>query len=188
MKTLIRVFFLCSCSTCIVFCTSGSKPLDHQNVSDNPYLTLACDSMLFYDFDCGTDGGIPIINDKGALAHEIIKSVKPDKSTANEFNKIIGLHSSYGSSQAACFEPHLGVVYYKRGKAVASINICTSCNILKSSLPITAMHQGAAYGEGSGAYYTQAGMSKILRAYLNSQIARYHLSHPAKEIDFYDQK
>jgi len=144
---------------------------------DNPYLKLSVDSIVFYDF-----GGRPeeeinsIIEKNGKLSKTVIKSAKLDKLTADNFTKLLGQKTSYGSSTAACFEPHLGVVYYLNKKPIAYIDICLSCNRLYPSLKINTQMQGK-QGEGKEVYYTLNGISKSFRKEINSLLIKYKFSH-----------
>jgi hypothetical protein len=44
--------------------------------------------------------------------------------------------STYGGDVAACFDPHLGIVFYKASKPSAYVSICLDCNYLVSSIKI----------------------------------------------------
>lgn len=46
--------------------------------------------------------------------------------------------STYGKSPYACFEPRLGLSFFKGNKAELDILLCFDCNTLESSIPIPA--------------------------------------------------
>ena len=48
------------------------------------------------------------------------------------------MNSSYGEVTAACFNPHLGLVFFKDNKFKNAINICLECNYLNSDVAIPA--------------------------------------------------
>lgn len=52
---------------------------------------------------------------------------------------IISSDAAYGKTKAACFDPHLGVVYYRNNSIVANIDVCLDCSFLISSESIPAM-------------------------------------------------
>jgi hypothetical protein len=47
-------------------------------------------------------------------------------------------NSTYGNMFAACFEPHLGIVFYQDSQIKFIVNICLDCNYLSSSTIIPA--------------------------------------------------
>ena len=49
-------------------------------------------------------------------------------------------NTTYGSAGAACFDPHLGIVFYKDAKVVAHVSICLQCSRLVSSVAIPAQN------------------------------------------------
>jgi hypothetical protein len=161
-------------------CTHGTL------AQDNPFANLSCDSVVIYDFDWrGKGEHFSIIDKNGRLAPTVKKRVKLDGKTAKKLGRLMGETASYGQATAACFEPHLGVVYYKSGAPVAHINICISCNRLYSSLEIPAQKQGR-QGEGNEVYYTADGMSKSFRKYLNGLLKDNNFSHQGGDSSLFD--
>jgi CubicO group peptidase (beta-lactamase class C family) len=143
-----------------------------------PYSALKYDSVVMYDFEGGK--GLPdlyIINDKGQLAKSVVKRVILDKETAAALSRRLGQKASFGGGQAACFDPHLGFVYYEHGKVVAYLTICLDCNRLYSSIEIPAQMQGVATRVGSRVDYSSAGPSKAFRTFLNELLVANHFSH-----------
>lgn len=120
-----------------------------------------------------------IVNEKGQLAKTVIKHVVLNKETISALSKKLGQRESYGGVQAACFDPHLGFVYYEKGKVVAHITVCLDCNILHSSIDIPAQMHGKA-GKGKDAYYLAGGLSRSFRKFLNSLLATNKFSHQLK--------
>jgi len=146
----------------------------------NPFSEFKYDSVVMYDFEGGK--GTPdelIINDKGQLAKTVVKQVQLNTETISALSKRLGQRESYGGAQAACFDPHLGFVYYDRGKVVAHITICLDCNILHSSIDIPAQMQGKT-GKGDNAYYLGGGLSKSFRKFLNDLLVVNKFSHQLK--------
>ncbi|MFL5728690.1 MAG: hypothetical protein ACJ75J_04310 [Cytophagaceae bacterium] len=147
----------------------------------NPFLSLQYDSVLIYDFDWrGKQEYFSIVDASDHLAPTVRKSAGLDRKQYAKLNKLLGEKSSFGQSTAACFEPHLGVVYYKAGKPLAYMTICMACNRLEASIRIPAQEQGVQIAEGL-TYYTKVGMGKSLRKYL------YHLM-ASNDFRYGDQK
>jgi hypothetical protein len=142
----------------------------------NPYLTLKFDKVMMYDFSGSKDRNKYIVNANGQLATSITKHTQLDIESIKNLNTHLGIKSSYGGGKAACFDPHLGFVYYLKGKIVAYITICLDCNVLVSSLPLDAQKQGKV-GEGKDTYYIADAPSKKFRTFLNDLLKNYNFSH-----------
>lgn len=101
--------------------------------------TLIYDKVKAYEFDGSHERLITYclkkeksrINKDKLLSKELIK----------EFEKIITSKGSYGAYTAACFEPHLAIVYYNDNQIVEVVDVCLSCNYLKSSVEIPALSE-----------------------------------------------
>jgi hypothetical protein len=146
----------------------------------NPFLSLKFDKVIIYDFEGGkSEQDYSIVDDEGQLAKSIRKQAQLDKSTISTLNTKVGDIKSYGAVTAACFDPHLGIVYFLNDKVVAHISVCLDCNRLSSSIDIKAQKQGK-IGTGDNVYYTADGLSKSFRQYLNSILKKYNFSHQIK--------
>jgi len=145
-----------------------------------PFSTLKFDKVVLYDFSGGKGIGTSIIDEKGNLSKTVIKKVILDEETTKILSKKLESKESYGGGTAACFEPHLGIVYYLKSKPTAHVSVCLDCNRLISSKNIPAQNQGK-IGKGKDAYYLSDGMSKPFRKYLNGLLKKYNFSHQIKE-------
>ncbi len=155
--------------------------------ANNPFLKLKFDSIVFYDFGGNPeDEIITIIQNDDKLSYSVIKSVKLDKITGDNFTKLIGKKESYGGTTASCFEPHLGVVYYYNKKPIAYINICLSCNRLSSSLIIKNQLQGV-ISKGDKVYYALDGMSNVFRQSINALLVKFDFSHQLDGNSMFDK-
>jgi len=144
--------------------------------TDNPYQQLKFDKVIMYDFSGGKGWNQSIVDNKGKLATSITKQINLDKESIISLNSKLGEKKSFGGGEAACFDPHLGFVYYLNDKIVAHITICLDCNVLVSSIPLNAQKQGKV-GKGKAAYYMAGGPSKIFRTFLNSLLKKHNFSH-----------
>ena len=133
-----------------------------------------------YDFDGGKGSDLYIVDDKGQLAKSISKQFQLDKGSFTKLNKKLSERKSYGSPTAACFDPHLGFVYYLKGKVVGHVTICLDCNRLYSSIKIIAQQQGK-IGQGKEAYYISDGLSQSFRNFLNTLLIKKKFSHQIKK-------
>jgi hypothetical protein len=150
-----------------------SFPLKAQQ---NPFLALKFDKVIMYDFTGGKGSDLYIVDEKDELAKSISKQIQLDKATIAKLNEKLGNKKSYGAATAFCFDPHLGFVYYLKGKIVGHITICLDCNRLRSSISIAAQQQGK-IGKGKDAYYISDGLSIPFRNFLNSLLVKNNFSH-----------
>lgn len=153
---------------------------------ENPFLNLSADSVVFYDFG-GPHELYSIIDSDGRISTSVTKHVKLDQTTANSFSTKLTSNKSFGGNVAACFEPHLGVIYYKNKKRVAHLDICLSCNRLNSSIHLKAQDQGRQTTDEGEVYYTLHGMSKQFRKEINILLKKYNFSHQAKSNSMFDE-
>jgi len=136
-----------------VFLLSGSADLQQKPLV-NPFEKLVYDRVVAYDYDgmanyqIVRDGQlVKFDGHHGKIFHLAVLT----NSQVNRFNKIIGDPATYGAKTAACFDPHLGIVYYQKEKIVGYVSICTSCNYLEPSVQIPASRLKKYY-EGEGEY------------------------------------
>jgi len=110
----------------------------------NPFDTLHFDKVIAYDYNgmneqpIVKDGQLIKRSEGAARAVEIYGQKELTNAQMLRFHKILGDTSTYGGPTAACFDPHMGIVYYKKEKIVGYISICIDCNYLRASMPIPA--------------------------------------------------
>jgi hypothetical protein len=160
------------------FCSNGQ--------TKNPFLYLKFDKVIIYDYE--PYGENPSLVDNGQIlkAVKIKKQIQLDKAAIDRLNAKLGDRKSYGSNHAACFEPHLGIVYYLQYKIVANVIICLDCNLLSSSIDIPALKQGK-HALGKDTYYTLDGLSKPFRQFLNDLLKKYNFSHQIQASSMFDK-
>ncbi|MFL5740457.1 MAG: hypothetical protein ACJ75B_09600 [Flavisolibacter sp.] len=145
--------------------------------ANNPFLTLKFDKVIMYDFEPSDGKGGSIVEDNGQLTKNIKKQILLDKQTWTNLDEKLGSKSSFGGAPAACYDPHLGFVYYYKSKIVGYINICMACNRLHSSIDIPAQKQGKVKLSDGSVEYLGIGMSKSFRQFLTSFLKRNNFSH-----------
>ncbi|MBP6301928.1 MAG: hypothetical protein KBB37_12335 [Bacteroidia bacterium] len=110
---------------------SGTGKTSKPKMS-NPFTKLKFDSVYAYEFNIDRVWSQSIVQ-KGLLQKQIIgKSVKLSAIEVDKFVNLIGDSSTYGGSKFACFEPRMGIVFYKKGAIAGYVDICFACNFLQS--------------------------------------------------------
>ena len=61
-------------------------------------------------------------------------------------------YNTYGEVTAACFEPKLGIVFFKDMEVQFVVDICLDCNYLKSTIQIPATNFKKMHFESGGSY------------------------------------
>ena len=136
----------------------------------NPYAALKFDKVVMYDFEPSGDKGGSIVEANGQLTKHVSKQVRLDRTAILQLNQRLGNKVSFNWGTAACFDPHLGFVYYQGKKIIGYITICIDCNILSANLKLPAQTRSK---EGEDA----TGMSKSFRHFLNLLLKKYKFSH-----------
>lgn len=139
----------------------------------HPFDTLRFDRVVAYDYD-----GAPekrIVKD-GQLQQRLIRHERDlTNKQVRWVNSLLGDSTTYGGGTAACFDPHLGLVYYRNGAIVAHVSICLDCNYLESSARIPAMEHTPAVWQDNSYFKPFYGFSKQ---------ARKKLSRFCSDLDF----
>lgn len=89
------------------------------------------DKITAYNFE---GDGENILDEKRQLQKKMIKKERNLSSTQiNYLHTNLKDTKNFGGIYAACFNPHLAVVYYLKDKIVGSIDICFECNYFEST-------------------------------------------------------
>lgn len=126
----------------------------------NPFATIQYDSVVMYDYEPAREEGEIVYN--GKLDGRIKKRVQLDKKTIGTIHNMVGKTSSYNNVVAGCFDPHLGLVYYKRGEIVGYMSVCLHCNGLYATPDIE---------------NRKPAISNSLRQFFNTLVKKYHFSN-----------
>ncbi len=113
---------------------SKSTPLSEKSVV---YGSFSYDSVVAFDVELEMER-YTIVNDSAIVMQRCKKRSKLNEAQVTELHTALNGKSTYGAAWAACFEPHLAFIYFKRGKVVAEIMVCFDCNYLRSSPDIKA--------------------------------------------------
>jgi hypothetical protein len=128
-----RIVFLFLLVILAISCNKKSKG-DLVPGLENVFSSLKYDKVVAYSYN--GEGSIEIIGENGELAKNITKQVELSRSQVQSFTNLLCDDSTYGGDIAACFDPHLGVVFYAENKPTAYVSVCLDCNYLVSSVEI----------------------------------------------------
>lgn len=124
-----------------------------------PFDTLKFDKVIAYDFD-GREENMNVINYKtGRFTSVILRQKELNVKQINYLIDFLTNNKTYGGNTAACFEPHLGIVFYKEDKKVFEVDICLDCNYLISTVEIPATKQMKQHKDGTS--YELKGFSEM---------------------------
>jgi len=139
-------------------------------ISDNSTLQLKYDKVMMYEFAGGIGSDMSIVDARGHIAKSMTKQVVLDKESALSLTRKLGEKESFADTTASCFEPGLGFIYYLKGKKVAHINVCLSCNVVTSSFPVNPKKHDKFWANND---YDDGGPTQSFRAFLQGLLKKY---------------
>ena len=105
-----------------------------NKIANAPFDTLNYDKVIAFDYVPKTEEQEIIT--KGKYCLNIKRLVALNQVQANNITSVLSAKRTYGGAIAACFDPHLGLVFYHNGKVVMYSSICLECNQQYSSISI----------------------------------------------------
>lgn len=108
-----------------------------QVLAQTAFDSLGYDRIMVYEFR--GDAGRSIVYCLDKEPARIMKRMPLAEHQWAKLSRLLHAGESYGALTASCFDPHHALVFYTGEEPVASIDICFTCNYLKSSLPIPAL-------------------------------------------------
>ncbi len=137
------------------------SPININSKLSVPFDTLQFDKVIAYDFEGLSEVSQSVINKQtGAFSNGISYQKVVDPENVEFLVEFLTNTKTYGESVAACFEPHLGIVFFKKSKVVYVIDVCLDCNFLISTTEIPATQfKKVKYEDGSE--YGLKGFSKF---------------------------
>lgn len=108
-------------------------------INSKPFDTLKFDKIIAYDFEGSEEPNPSVLNKNNNFTNVILKQQFLNKEQSQFLIESLSNNSTYGGTFAACFNPHLGFVFYNNDKIVFKVDVCLSCNYLISSSDIPAM-------------------------------------------------
>lgn len=134
------------------------------------FSNLKYDKVVMYDFEPSGEKGGSIV-ENGHLTTVVKKQASLEKSATLKLNSKLMDRNSFNWRTAACFDPYLGLVYYKANKITGYMTICLSCNRLYASFDLPAQKRDKNRENDA------VGMSKSFRQFLNQLLKKYNFSH-----------
>jgi hypothetical protein len=150
--------------------------------ANKPFNKLDYNKVIAYDYEGGKGEGVIDIITDGKLAPTVKQQKELTQEQVDGLTNYLGANSTYGGSKAFCFDPHLGIVFYKDNKIVAHISICLECNYLSSSIKIPAA-EVKKIKIGDDFEYPAEGFSKLARQKINSLCKQLNFSHCADTLN-----
>lgn len=119
---------------------------------------IVFDKVIAYDYD-GDEEHFNTVIKNGKFIPIIDKQAALNKTQVDNIIKTLTSNSTYGGESAACFNPHLGIVFFNESKPVFVVDICLGCNYLTSTvtIPATESHKRTL---GNGEKFPIYGFSK----------------------------
>ncbi|SHE51142.1 hypothetical protein SAMN05443633_101394 [Chryseobacterium arachidis] len=121
-----------------------------------PFNNLNYDKIIAYDFNCDEKMYDNVIDKNGKFIPIIEKQQFLTQKQADKILSALTKKSSYGEASAACFNPHLGLVFFKNNKKVNQISICLDCNDSTSEIDIPARRHKV-FNKGTDSEYSFTG-------------------------------
>ncbi len=150
-------FIICTIIILICFSCNDDKYLSQKTLnnyakkaqliqpntsSDSPFDTLEYNKVIAYDFEGNYEPHPSVIKNSRwrRYAPVILRQKSLNQEQVNFLTNFLTNNKTYGGSTAACFDPHLGIVFYQNNDIQCVVNICLDCNYLESSIDIPAFH------------------------------------------------
>ncbi|HKX87059.1 MAG TPA: hypothetical protein VJL37_10310 [Flavobacterium sp.] len=130
-----------------------------------PFKDLKYNKVIAYDYEGNEEPFGSITTQDGHFTPVVLKQRSLNQKQVAQLIKILTDKKTYGEGTAACFNPHMAVVFYDGRKIVFKADICFGCNYLIPSEDIPAMNHKKITFDDGGFYYfvgfTNSGKKKI---------------------------
>ncbi|WP_395063534.1 hypothetical protein [Flavobacterium sp.] len=142
-----------------------SEKLNLKELNLKPFDTLKFDKIIAYDFEGSEEPNPSVIGKNDKFTNVILKQKYLNEKQGYFLIKCLTSNATYGGSFAACFNPHLGFVFFDHDKVVYTVDVCLGCNYLISTSDIPAMNSKMINKGTEDAYpafgFSKAGKKKI---------------------------
>lgn len=145
-----------------------SKPIKLSSTFPSPFDTLDFNKVIAYDFDGKEEGYANSIRKMNSnfFSDVVLRQRAVQEKEIQFLLDFLSDPKTYGEVTMACFEPHLGIVFFKDKQVKYVIDICMDCNYLISTSELPAsvykkmkMENGSEYGLNGFSSY---GRNKII--------------------------
>ena len=106
-----------------------------------PFKNLQFNKVIAYDFDGDEEKYSTVIDKKTNLYNPIVLRQKAlNKLQIENLISFLTNNKTYGEGTAACFVPHLALIFYQNDTCVYEVDICLDCNYLQATTEIPASY------------------------------------------------
>lgn len=106
-----------------------------------PFNALQFNKVIAYAFEGDEEIYPCVINNQTNRFNPVV--VRQKELTKEQLENLVSFltdSTTYGEGTAACFRPHLAVVFYQDNRMVYEVDVCLDCNYLQSTTPIPAAY------------------------------------------------
>lgn len=143
----------------------GAATIPRSNTTLLPFKNLKYNKVIAYDYEGNEEPFGSITTRDGHFVPVVLKQKSLNQKQVTQLLGVLTDKKTYGAGTAACFNPHMAVVFYDGKKIVFKADICLGCNYLIPSKDIPAMHHKKITFDDGGFYYavgfTDSGKKKI---------------------------
>ncbi len=126
---------------------SGKVALEIDTTLTHKKGAFKCDSVIILDYNgaFGEHTYLPL-NDKGQWIATIKKTKRLSEDQLNFIQIIFGSKSSFKNPKMFfCYEPRIGLIYYRNNEVIAQSAICLSCCRMESTAKLGSGNNYASY-------------------------------------------
>ena len=154
------------------------KNIEHSK-KVNPFNSIRCDKIVMCDFENKNGkGGMDVAAGKVTNLIIIHKQVQLTKEEITTLHKKLSQRESFGGSVAACYNAHLGFLYYLNDSIVAHISVCMDCGRIYSDVDMQGQRIVRVREQSAAEpYYLEDGMSDKFCNYLDGLLKKNSFSH-----------
>ena len=143
----------------------SAATITRSNTTLLPFKNLQYNKVIAYDYEGNEEPFGSITSKDGKFIPVVLKQKSLNQKQTEQLIRILTDQKTYGKGTAACFNPHMAVVFYDGKKIVFKADICFGCNYLIPSKEIPAMHhKKITFDDGTFYYavgFTETGKKKI---------------------------
>ncbi|MBF7092647.1 hypothetical protein IUY40_14010 [Flavobacterium sp. ALJ2] len=146
-----------------------------SNTQTLPFKNLQYNKVIAYDYEGAGEKFVSITSDDGKFTPVVTKQKSLSQLQIEQVITIFTDKKTYGEGTAACFIPHMAIVFYKDSTIVFKTDICLDCNYMITSEDIPAMLHKKIKIESKD-FYPFVGFTKL---------GKKKIENLSKELDFF---
>jgi hypothetical protein len=112
-----------------------SKLQEFVLAKNSIFKNIQFDKVIAYEClgEAIDDKNLILNSNNKKLARVLYKQKEMTKQEVEKLSRLLSDTNNYNGKQSACFNPHLGFVFFKNNKIVCQLLICIICNNFKCS-------------------------------------------------------